>query len=322
MPFVPEVLTKGNYDANTLSLNATHKNDYTDYDVHSLYPLGMAKSTVSALKSDNDNRPFYLTKGSFSGISSSSGSTPHTNNNRTWDSLNFGLASVLRSQMFGMPHTGSDVCGYNTNGALDEELCLRWYQLATFFPLARHSQDQTAGAPRTEPFNFKDANKSSAIKKSMHDRMQYLRLMYTCIFETSDSGGTCLDPIQFRYTVPQNQWNDQEFANSFLFAGSIKVSPIMNDTKGATTFKSYFPAAKGAWVNLADWSETVVGTDDLSTLKVRETVNAHLAPGAMIPFQDNADMLVQTTNDLLVKPITLIANRDVNGQAGGSLFLD
>lgn len=126
----------------------------------------------------------------------------------------------------------------------------------------------------------------------MHDRMQYLRLMYTCIFETSDSGGTCLDPIQFRYTVPQNQWNDQEFANSFLFAGSIKVSPIMNDTKGATTFKSYFPAAKGAWVNLADWSEIVVGTDDLSTLKVRETVNAHLAPGAMIPFQDNADMLV------------------------------
>lgn len=42
--------------------------------------------------------------------------------------------------MFGMPLSGSDLCGYNGNGAaLDEELCLRWYQMATFFPLARHS---------------------------------------------------------------------------------------------------------------------------------------------------------------------------------------
>ena len=29
-----------------------------------------------------------------------------------------------------------------------------------------------------------------------------------------------------------------------------------------------------------------------------------------------------TTSDALKKPISLIANRDVNGQAGGSLFLD
>ena len=41
--------------------------------------------------------------------------------------------------MFGMTHSGADVCGFtNGEGDLDEELCLRWYQLATFFPLARH----------------------------------------------------------------------------------------------------------------------------------------------------------------------------------------
>lgn len=32
--------------------------------------------------------------------------------------------------------------------------------------------------------------------------------------------------------------------------------------------------------------------------------------------------LVKTTNDLLKKPISLVANRDPNGFASGSLFLD
>jgi hypothetical protein len=33
-------------------------------------------------------------------------------------------------------------------------------------------------------------------------------------------------------------------------------------------------------------------------------------------------MSIMTTNDTLSKPIKLVANRDANGVAGGSLFLD
>ena len=35
---------------------------------------------------------------------------------------------------------------------------------------------------------------------------------------------------------------------------------------------------------MADWSEVITGTDDMATLKVRDTANVHLAPGAMIPW--------------------------------------
>lgn len=35
----------------------------------------------------------------------------------------------------------------------------------------------------------------------MHDRMQYLRLMYTCLFEASEFGGSCFDPIFFHYPM-------------------------------------------------------------------------------------------------------------------------
>jgi maltase-glucoamylase len=51
---------------------------------------------------------------------------------------------MMNLNMFGIPHSGADICGFyesdNKADKLDEELCLRWIQLATFFPLARHSQ--------------------------------------------------------------------------------------------------------------------------------------------------------------------------------------
>lgn len=73
---------------------------------------------------------------------------------------------------------------------------------------------------------------------------------------------------------------------------------------------------------MADWSEIVTGANGPATLKVRDTVNAHLAPGAIIPYQNNSAMAFMTTKDVLAAPISLVINRDKNQQAGGSLFLD
>ena len=73
---------------------------------------------------------------------------------------------------------------------------------------------------------------------------------------------------------------------------------------------------------MADWTEVIQGRDDYTTLKVRDTVNVHLAPGALIPYQSNAQMTLMTSGDTLKAPITLVANRDSNGVAGGSLLLD
>jgi hypothetical protein len=57
------------------------------------------------------------------------------------------------------------------------------------------------------------------------------------------------------------------------------VSP---QAKDQTTYKSHFPP--GRWVNLADLSEVIEGKYDLKDLKFRNKVNAHLMPGAIIPF--------------------------------------
>jgi alpha-glucosidase (family GH31 glycosyl hydrolase) len=106
-----------------------------------------------------------------------------------------------------------------------------------------------------------------------------------------------------------------------MFAKTLKVSPILNATKGATKFQAYFP--KGKWVNMADFSEIIDGKDDMADLQVRDTVNVHLAPGGLISFQDNGDMSIMTTYDALRKPIMLVVNRDTDNKfAQGTLFLD
>jgi len=57
-------------------------------------------------------------------------------------------------------------------------------------------------------------------------------------------------------------------------------------------------------------------------LKVRPTVNAHLKQGTLIPYQTVSDQKIKTTQDLLARPISIIANRDDNGHAEGMVFLD
>jgi alpha-glucosidase len=128
LPFIPQFTTKGNYDNNSISLNGTHSTGDTEYDVHSLYSHGMMKATYSGVTEGNDQRPFVLTRGSFIATGQYA-SVAHYNTPRSYDSLYFGLTSVLRSQMFGISHSGADACGYYSGltTELDEELCLRWY---------------------------------------------------------------------------------------------------------------------------------------------------------------------------------------------------
>jgi len=62
----------------------------------------------------------------------------------------------------------------------------------------------------------------------MHDRMQYLRLMYTCLFEASEFGGSCIEPLYFHYTLDLTSMTEETGTNdTFIFGGAVKVSPIV-----------------------------------------------------------------------------------------------
>ena len=185
----------------TLSLNGTHKQSgYSQYDVHSLYGDKMCNATYSFLRWDINSphlgyRPFVLTRSTFAG--SGRYAAHWTGDNfRDWAFLNYSIAGIMNFNMFGIQQTGSDVCGFFGNGPLDQDLCSRWIQLATFYPFSRIHYEKDADP--SEPYRLTDSYKARAFA-SIHYRYQYVRLIYTCLYEASMWGTTCFDPLFFHY---------------------------------------------------------------------------------------------------------------------------
>lgn len=211
----------------TLSLNATHpgyKNE-TEYNLHSLYGHMMAWRTYNYLLQSKDERPFVLSRSTFA---SSGRFTSHWlgDNLRDWRYLRYSIAGIMNMNMFGIPHVGADVCGF-FGPKRDDEMCLRWIQLSTFYPIARAHQNKTYvgnESEYSEPYRMAEPWKTEA-RQSLYYRYSFLRLTYTCLFEVSTNGGTCFDPLFFHYPYDEELYKDYE--SNFMFANSIKVSPIL-----------------------------------------------------------------------------------------------
>ena len=128
-PFIPGYSKGGNLDTNTLSLNATHPfTNYTEYDLHNLFGLMMTETTYTFLTTNTtfakkDNKPFVLSRSTFP--SAGKYSSHFVSTVRSWSAMKLSISSLMNFNMFGIPHTGSDVCGYY-GADFSEELCARW----------------------------------------------------------------------------------------------------------------------------------------------------------------------------------------------------
>jgi alpha-glucosidase (family GH31 glycosyl hydrolase) len=200
-----------------------------------------------------DNRPFILSRSTFAG---SGRFAAHWlgDNNRTWESMAYSISGIMNFQMFGIPMTGADIGGFfGYEKVLDQDIVSRWIQLATFYPFARIHYCNDSNP--SEPYRLKDDYLKIATE-SMFDRYQYLRLLYTCLFESSIFGTTCFDPVFYHY--PQDDTAHDNDTSSFIFANAIKVSPIIKpDVATGKTFESYFP--KGKWVSLVSPKTVIDG---------------------------------------------------------------
>jgi alpha-glucosidase (family GH31 glycosyl hydrolase) len=164
--------------------------------------------------------------------------------------MKYSIAGIMNMNMFGIPHVGADVCGFY--GDLKEnEMCSRWIQLATFYPNSRVHQNNK-GLNRTEPYLLPEPYKTKA-QKSISDRYQYLRMMYTCLYEVSRSGGSCFDPLFFHYPTDDNLLDNIE--ESFIVASALKVSPVLAPLGIEGNFTSYFPS--DTFVDLANFANII-----------------------------------------------------------------
>lgn len=107
--------------------------------------------------------------------------------------------------------------------------------------------------------------------------------MYTCLYEVSSWGGSCIDPAFYYYPTDDNLYQDP--SASFMVGGALLVTPVLTGGD-PQTFTAYLP--KGQWVNLASPTFSVNGNNQAGstvTLNAQsKTVNVHLRPGSLIPW--------------------------------------
>lgn len=127
---------QGTLDQKTVAPNATHADGTTEYDVHNLFGYTEERATYNMLSEVRQGeRPFIIARSTFPG------SGKYTNhwlgdNYSKWQYMYLSIPGVLQFQLFGIPMTGPDTCGFNGNS--DEELCARWAELSAFYPFYRN----------------------------------------------------------------------------------------------------------------------------------------------------------------------------------------
>ena len=231
----------------TVSLNGTHPStNFTQYNTHSLFGHMQSMTTFNAFNSESsltdfkDKLHFILSRSTFAG-SGQYASHVAGDTLRTWDDMRYSVASLMNFNMFGIPHTGTDVCGSYESDLPDEEqaeVCARWMQLATFYPFARQHPDE---AGKWEPSNLQGAWQTMAIA-SIKERYRFMDHMYQCLSAAYMDGATCIDPLFFHYPEAEGAFDDIE--HTFIAGDAFKVSPVLH--RSQTTRRRTRPSSPRA----------------------------------------------------------------------------
>ena len=191
----------------------------------------------------------------------------------------------------------------------------KWAQLGTFYPFARFHYG--IHSPENEPYKQPEPY-ASIIRRTMFDRYQYSRQLYTCLFDMSNNGGSCFSPLF--YSFPNDTKLYEQYESSFIFANAIKVTP--NLLENSQSIPAYFPYANGKWVSLVNTREILAGNTSYTLDTTGYSTPAHLMPGKIISFQNNSDASINNIHQLINGSITVLVNPDDNDFAQGSIFLD
>ncbi|CAG8480957.1 7019_t:CDS:2 [Paraglomus brasilianum] len=288
----------------TVATNATHWNNYTEYQTHNLYGHMEGIATYKTLITINPKtRPFILSRSTFPGSGAYVGHWSG-DNWASWPYLYYSIPGILNFQMYGIPYVGADVCGFNES--TDEELCNRWHSLGAFYPFARNHNAHNTIAQ--EPYVWKSV--TEATKKALHVRYTLLPYYYTLFAVAHEKGTPVWRALMFEFTDDYETWNIDK---QFMIGPAVLVTPVLE--AGHVDVEGYFP--KGIWY---DWytHDPIYGANWTKVDAPLGHIPVHIRGGSIILTQRPA----YTTTESREQPFELIVALDETGHASGEAYLD
>jgi alpha-glucosidase (family GH31 glycosyl hydrolase) len=311
----------------TISLDVMHEGQIQELDAHNLYGLLQSYYT-SQWFTDQQKRAFVMSRSTFSGSGKFGGHWLGENDSE-FDHMRYSLDNILLFSTFGIPFTGADICGFNSNAS--DTLCTKWYKVATIYPFARNHNN--FGMMEQEPYQdrFNDTvdftyNKSSQqiMKKAMMMRYGLHNYVYTQFHKASTDGIPPIKPLFFGY--PSDAFAYENTYNDILIGDAVKASP---DTAAFGRSTYFFPERNAQWCPI--WqgvSNACIPGDSRIIIEIPlSEIYLHFKSGHMIPLQLSNSTAFEEITDIhsledlksYTTDIALLLNGNV---ASGSVRFD
>ncbi|QEC67902.1 glycoside hydrolase family 31 protein [Panacibacter ginsenosidivorans] len=251
----------------------------TAAEAKNVYGFQMARSSYeAALKNNNTQRPFVLTRSGFAGVQRYSAMWSG-DNMATDEGL---MTSVLLNTQFGIsgvPFVGYDIGGYIGDG--NKNLYTRWIEVGIFSPYCRNHREFFGAA--NEPWAY--GEEAEAISKTyIGFRYQMMPYIYSAFYEASQTGLPVQRSLSINYPFDGNVY-ELNYQYQFLFGDAILVAPL---TSKETSKKIYLP--HGDWYNIYT-DKKITAPKEFTQETPACQLPIYIKASAIIPMQS----LVQST---------------------------
>ena len=275
-------------------------------EVHNMYGHMWSRMLFDNWRKTYPNRRlFYLNRAGYAGSQRYS-VFPWTGDvSRTWNGLRAQLPNLQSMSLSGLPYIHSDAGGFSNVPENDQELYVRWLQMAGFTPVFRpHGTafgDLEPGVNDlpSEPV-FKDEPYRSMAREVIRLRYSLLPYLYTMAWEQTTQGKPLIRPMMYQGAADSTLL---KATDQYMFGSAFLVAPVLE--KGATQRRVYLP--RGDWYYWQDAAHQPGGRW-MDQNVVLDHMPLYVKAGSLIPrwvtsqYQSTADYTSQTPLNLQYFP--------------------
>ncbi|MBO1513417.1 glycoside hydrolase family 31 protein [Metabacillus bambusae] len=255
----------------------------THEEAHNIYAHLENQATDQAFKTLKPNeRPFVLTRASFTGTQRYATATWTGDNWSEWEMLRISIFQNANVGLTGFAMVGNDIGGFakkpHEGVVATSELFARWIEVGAFYPFSRDHYNNDGKSPmeteagnllkwqRQEPWQFgKEVEDIS--RKYISLRYELMPYLYNTFKETTKNGKLIQQPLVYQFQEDEKTHNIQD---QFMFGDSLMMAPVVHE--GKTSRDLYLPSGAN-WVDYWTGEEfkggqTIHRQADLATLPI------------------------------------------------------